>query len=49
MKTHFRLNTEEGYWAVSCRPALAQLRPKKEPKVSDRDTNGLVDRESFHV
>ena len=50
-ETHLRLNPEGGCWNVPSRPAkavLTQLRPKKEPGVSDRDMNSLMDGVSFH-
>ena len=34
----------------ACKPRTCPaLRPKKEPRVSDRDVNGLMDREILHV
>ena len=39
------------HWVACCRPASPVLvqRPKKEPRVSDRNINGLMDKGILHV
>ena len=46
-KTSFPLQIEGSCWAASCRPTSPASRPKKEPRVSSRDINGLMDEGAY--